>query len=100
MNFIKDFIPENILNAFGWMIVHSVWQGALIAVLLSIVLLFLNHRSARIRYIVALGALLIFTSTAIRTFIEYYQTSEVHIETVSVKDNNKETNSDEKRSAA
>lgn len=73
MNLINDLVPENLVSAFGWMIVHSIWQGALIAFLLSIILFLLNTRSAHVRYLVALGALLIFTSAAVRTFLDHYQ---------------------------
>ena len=81
MNFLDNLIPENLIDAFGWMIIHSVWQGALVALLLSIALLMLNKRSARIRYIASVGALLFFAAIAIRTFAEYYQAPE------STKDN-------------
>ena len=39
MNFIYNFMPEEIIKAIGWTIFHSLWQGAMIAVLLSGVLL-------------------------------------------------------------
>ncbi len=75
MNFINNLIPESLIEAFGWMIVHSLWQGILVALLLSAALLILNKRSARIRYIVAVGALLLFSAMSIRTFIDHYDIS-------------------------
>ena len=76
MNFISQLIPENLIDAFGWMIIHSLWQGMLVALLLSIVLLTLNKKSARIRYIVTVGAMFLLCAISIRTFAEYYQAAE------------------------
>ncbi len=72
MNFLSNIVPENLISAFGWMILHSIWQGALVAVLLSILLLFLNKKSAQLRYLVTVGALLLLTAMTIRTFVDHY----------------------------
>lgn len=77
MNFIENIIPGNLASAFGWMIIHSLWEGALVALLLSIVLLMLNKKSARVRYLVSVGALLFFAAISIRTFVEHYSSSNV-----------------------
>lgn len=72
MNFFSNIVPENLISAFGWMILHSLWQGALVAIFLSITLLFLNQKTARLRYLVTVGALLFFTAMSIRTFFDHY----------------------------
>lgn len=72
MSFLYDLIPNNFINAFGWMMLHSLWQGALVAIILSIVFLFLNNKSAHLRYLVAVGAILFFTAMTIRTFVDHY----------------------------
>jgi len=72
MNFLSNIVPENLISAFGWMLLHSLWQGALVAVLLSILLLFLNKKSAQLRYLVTIGALLLLTAMTIRTFVDHY----------------------------
>ena len=72
MNFLTNIVPENLISAFGWMILHSLWQGAFVAILLSVSLLFLNKKSAQLRYLVTVGALLFFTAMSIRTFIDHY----------------------------
>jgi len=95
MNLLNEFIPQNITNAFGWMILNSLWQGILVAVLLSAALLFLNKSSARIRYLISIGALLIFTTLCVRTFIDNYNSRESN--NVPVNENaaiNSEENSD------
>lgn len=72
MSFLYDLIPNNFINAFGWMMLHSLWQGALVAIILSIVFLFLNNKSANLRYLIAVGAILFFTAMTIRTFVDHY----------------------------
>ena len=42
----------------SWALIHSLWQGALVAAALAVALAFLRRRSARIRYATACGALL------------------------------------------
>ncbi len=68
MDFINQFLPENILNALGWTVVHSLWQAFIIALLLSAYLL-ATKAGARQRYFagfVALGATLL---SATATFL-------------------------------
>jgi beta-lactamase regulating signal transducer with metallopeptidase domain len=43
----------------GWTLVHFLWQGALIALLLAFALLLLRRASARIRYAASLAALML-----------------------------------------
>ncbi len=72
MNFINQVFDSSVISALGWAIVHSIWQGAAVAILLGAALLFLSHKSARLRYLLAVGALLILTAFSVKTFI-YYQ---------------------------
>jgi beta-lactamase regulating signal transducer with metallopeptidase domain len=46
-----------LLRALGWALLHFLWQGALVALLLAGVLSLLEKRAANIRYAVACGAL-------------------------------------------
>ncbi|MDZ7764722.1 MAG: M56 family metallopeptidase [Melioribacteraceae bacterium] len=75
MKFLDNIIPESIIEASGWMIVHSLWQGALVALLLTATLLLLNKKSSRVRYITAVEALLLLTAMSVRTFVDHYNTS-------------------------
>ncbi len=61
MDFINHYLPDNILHALGWTVVHSLWQAFIIALLLSAYLL-ATKADARQRYFagfVALGATLL-----------------------------------------
>ncbi|WP_048922234.1 M56 family metallopeptidase [Rufibacter radiotolerans] len=73
MNPLHLFLPEAIVKALGWTLLHSLWQGALLAVLLSLLLLVLHRHSARIRYRVAslsMGLLLVMAGI---TFFQVYE---------------------------
>jgi beta-lactamase regulating signal transducer with metallopeptidase domain len=58
-----SFLLEHLLadraltNALGWAILHSLWQGALVALALAACLGVLRHQSASLRYHVSLAAL-------------------------------------------
>ena len=41
----------------GWVLIHFVWQGAMLAVAAALMLRACRHRSASVRYVVACGAL-------------------------------------------
>ena len=53
MTFIQNLISDDIIYALGWTMIHSLWQGMLIAFLLAFALYFLQKRSARLRYEIA-----------------------------------------------
>ena len=46
-----------LLRAMGWTLLHSLWQGALLALLAAVVLRLTRYRSAELRYALAAGAL-------------------------------------------
>ena len=71
MDFITQFFSDTVLYALGWTVVHSLWQGTLLAVVLSIIMMALEKRSARLRYEVACGALFTMLMMAVATFIIY-----------------------------
>jgi bla regulator protein blaR1 len=75
MNFIYNFIPEELIRAIGWTIFHSLWQGAMIAVLLSGVLLVTGKKSAQLRYNYSFAALVLIFLFSLATFIQVYDTS-------------------------
>lgn len=53
MNHLVDWIPLDTAERVGWTLLHSLWQGLLVAGLLSLVLRLLSPQSARLRYAVA-----------------------------------------------
>jgi len=88
MEFITDFFSDTVLNALGWTVIHSLWQGTLLAVLLSVLMMALEKRSARLRYEVACGTMFAMLMMALATFIIYLDQDPNMIEvTVSLLSN-------------
>ncbi len=83
MNFINSFLPSNVVEAFGWMILHSLWQGAIISVILGLMMIATRKFSAKSRYFIAIVAMLFMPGTAIYTFVRHY-TPERAVETVQL----------------
>ncbi|QNF33003.1 M48 family metalloprotease [Adhaeribacter swui] len=77
MNYLPAFLSPRLVEALGWTILHSLWQGALVAVVLSVLLILLQRHSARLRYAVATSALLATLLIAGITFIRTYQQASV-----------------------
>ncbi|HOY04252.1 MAG TPA: M56 family metallopeptidase [Saprospiraceae bacterium] len=66
-------VPEQLAQALGWMVLHSIWQAALIALATGLLLIVLRRYSARARYWVANAALLAILLSAACTFGYYYR---------------------------
>ena len=75
MGFIENIFSPELINAFGWTIIHSLWQGFVISFLLSIVFIILKKNNAKLRYLIALGGLGIICITSALTFKYKYQSS-------------------------
>jgi TonB family protein len=56
---MNDLVSMPLLRAMGWTLIHSLWQGALLALLAALALRMARLRSAEFRYGLALGALLL-----------------------------------------
>lgn len=59
-------------QAIGWALLHLVWQGALIAGLLALLLALLPSRSANLRYTVACAALALLVAVGVFTGVRSY----------------------------
>jgi beta-lactamase regulating signal transducer with metallopeptidase domain len=72
MQTIPSILPANLAEAFGWMVLHSIWQSAAIAFLAAVAMILLRNQPAMLRYRVANAALLSILVAAVCTFIYYY----------------------------
>ena len=72
MNFLNDLLSEQILHALGWTLVHTLWQGTLVALITGFLFLGLKKRSAKIRYVLAVSSLAAILLLSVSTFIRYY----------------------------
>lgn len=64
---------EPIIKAFGWMLLHAVWQGFVVALVAAGVLFLLRRRASYGRYWAGISALLLQVVVSIATFALYYQ---------------------------
>ncbi|MBT9391681.1 M48 family metalloprotease [Hymenobacter sp. NST-14] len=72
MNWLTQLLPPALIRALGWALVHSLWQGALLALLLAGLLLVLRQHAAQVRYRTAAAALLTLLLLIGITFGRYY----------------------------
>ncbi len=84
MNFIFKILSNDIVEALGLTIVHSLWQGALIAILLGIFMLATNRFTSGTRYILAVTASLFMLICPVYTFIKNYNPQTRHINTTAI----------------
>ena len=59
MSGFQDVFSHPFLNALGWALLHFLWQGAVVTIILAGLLFVLKGYSARIRYGLALSAILL-----------------------------------------
>ncbi len=58
MHAIQTLLARPEVERLGWVLLHIVWQGALIAALCALALAALRRSSANLRYLIAFAALL------------------------------------------
>jgi beta-lactamase regulating signal transducer with metallopeptidase domain len=73
MNLLSQLISENLINAIGWTILHSIWQGAAIALGFALLMFFLRRYGSRTRYLVGAMALLLVLGVSLTTFFNIYE---------------------------
>lgn len=69
MRFFFATFHSDLTYRLGWALVHSLWIGAIVAVVFTFVMSALNRRSAASRYLAGCGALAIFLAFAGCTFL-------------------------------
>ncbi len=82
-----SFTISSFINVLGWTLIHSLWQGAILFLLLKAVLLYMKNSPARVRYglsCFALAGIFIFS-----VFTFYYQWERVSsfVQTTSITGN-------------
>lgn len=73
---MNAFEPSQpLIEAIGWALLHFVWQGALVAALLSGVLSLLRGRKANLRYLAACGGMALMLALPIATTAWTFKTA-------------------------
>ena len=74
MSLLEQFGSPGLMRALGWTLLHSLWQGALVALAAAALLMLLHRHAAALRYKVAAGALLTLLALSGLTFSYYFST--------------------------
>jgi len=69
MTELVSFFPPETIHALGWAVVHSLWQGFALALLLALVWPMLQRKDARLRYLLANLSLSLVLLSAVGTFL-------------------------------
>ncbi len=75
MTTLEQFVSSALTRALGWTLLHSLWQGALVAAVLAGALLLLRRQRAEVRYAASAGALGVVVVLAGITFGLYFNSS-------------------------
>lgn len=63
-----DLFSETVFTTLGWTLVHSIWQGFIIALLLTFLLALIDKRNSQVRSLLSYSALLFLVALSIRTY--------------------------------
>lgn len=69
MNTLETVLSQPIVERIGWTLIHFLWQGAALALLLGMALLVLRPKKANIRYLLACGCLALMVLLPVSTFL-------------------------------
>ena len=71
MTTLEQFVSPALMRALGWMLLHSLWQGVVVAGVLAGALLLLRRQRAEVRYVISASALGAVVALAGLTFSLY-----------------------------
>lgn len=80
MRTLASFIPDNIINALGWTIFHSLWQGLIIGLILLLIFKYRRGISSQTKYLLGIFAMAAIFISALFTFLVAYHPLSSHVE--------------------
>jgi bla regulator protein BlaR1 len=72
MKIISNLLSDSVVTAFGWTLIHSLWQGTLLLILAATTFYILRKGTANARYNAGIGFLALQVLASAATFV-YYQ---------------------------
>ncbi len=66
---IQNIFSEELIQAIGWTMIHSLWQGFAVAILMGIVMIGLQKKSSKVRHEFAFFSLFLIFIISLSTFI-------------------------------
>lgn len=73
---LNALLSEQFINALGWTIIHSIWQGLLMALILFFLLGLLKSKPAKLKHLIANYSLLLTFLITAATFCFLYEKAE------------------------
>ncbi|HKK82016.1 MAG TPA: M56 family metallopeptidase [Prolixibacteraceae bacterium] len=73
MNALFNFISPEFVEAFGWTIMHSLWQGILIAGAIVVIFSLMHRNSAQVKYLIGYFGLLLMLGWSAVTFVNAFE---------------------------
>jgi bla regulator protein BlaR1 len=77
MHLLTTITTNRIIQAFSWMLIHSLWQGLLLAIVTALVLMATRKASAALRYNLVFVQFLLFVTACAATFAWVWNTGNV-----------------------
>lgn len=74
---------NNIINALGWTLINSLWQGLFVLLILAIAMVLINPKFSKIRSIIAFACILFVFAASIRTFSDLYSQQSFSTENIN-----------------
>lgn len=87
MNIINQWVSPELMEALGWALIHSLWQGAGVALLLGVLFLFMQKNSAQFRYNLSLAGLVVVFGLFLATFYRFYLVELAETQTLNLLEN-------------
>lgn len=72
---IQNIFSEEIIQAIGWTMIHSLWQGFAVAIFMGIVMIGLQKKSSKVRHEFAFFSLFLTFILSLSTFIYLYDSA-------------------------
>lgn len=73
MDALFNLFSPQFIEAFGWTVIHSLWQAVVIAGAVVVVFSFLHRNSAQVKYLIGYFGLLLLLGWSVLTFVNAYE---------------------------
>ena len=78
MNWITEIISPVFMEALGWTLLHSLWQGLVVMSALGLALAFIDTRASQLRYLLSVSAACVMLMWTSFTLVSEYQQAAIN----------------------
>ena len=68
MDMLENILSQEVVQKLGWTLLHSLWQGGIVVLLLAVLLRVLRKSSANLRYVISCMGLAVIVLLPVVTF--------------------------------